>query len=74
MATLDLTLSGTDKTKIQTGLVTLKAHLDLRKEIWAKLPLEKRKAWVLSDKDDVITLAYDVYKYLDRNFFSREDG
>jgi len=70
---LDLTLSGADKTKIQTGLAKLKEHLDQRKEVWNRIPPEKCKAWIVSDKDDVMSLAWNVFKYLDSNFFARKE-
>ena len=47
----------------------LKKALDDRKELWTKCPPEKRRAWIKSEKDPVINLAWDIYKYLDKNFF-----
>jgi hypothetical protein len=72
MTTFSFTLSDTDRTKLINALSGLKTQLDLRKELWARLPADKCKAWVTSDKDDVMSLAWDIYKYLDNNFFYRK--
>ena len=51
----------------------LKNQLDDRKDVWAKVSLEKKKQWVTSGKDPIMTLAWNMYKYLRDNFFEGVD-
>jgi hypothetical protein len=46
--------------------------MDLRKEIWDRLPLAKKKAWITSGKDPLMTLAWKIFRYLRDNFFGDE--
>ncbi len=71
----DLTLTGqtTSSGQIQTRINTLKTLLDQRKPFWQRMSNEKKKAWVKSGKDPVMSLAWDVFKYLNNNFFKEED-
>jgi hypothetical protein len=73
MATLNLSNQETAKTQIQPYINALKTRMDERKEVWARLPREKRVAWVKSGKDPIMTLAWQIYKYLRDNFFDFED-
>ncbi len=73
MPNLNLTGQTTAGTAIQTRIVQLKNLLDQRKPFWDRMPNEKKKAWVKSEKDPVMNLAWDVFKYLNNNFFNRED-
>ena len=74
MTELDLTNQLAEKTDIGPKLIKLTALMDQRKPIWDKLPLEKKKKWVLSDKDPIMGIAWDVYKYLRNNFFMEQDN
>ena len=69
MAILRLSNLETAKSSIAPKLRTLTQELDKRIEIWQKIPPEKKRAWIKSDKDPIMSLAWDLYKYLDRNFF-----
>ena len=73
MAILDLTGQTTSAGQIQTRINALKTLLDQRKPFWDRMPIEKKRAWIASNKDPVMTLAWDVFKYLNNNFFSGED-
>lgn len=68
MPTLDLTLSAQERQKIRQGALLLKQHLDQRKELWAMLPKKKQIAWLQSDKDEVMSFAFDIMKYFHKNF------
>lgn len=73
MAELNLTGQSTSASQIQTRINQLKTAMELRKEIWQRLTLEKKRAWVTSGKDPIMTLAWNVYRYLRDNFFKEED-
>jgi len=70
---LNLTDQETEKAAIAPKLLKLKQLLDERKLIWDKLPDEKRKKWIQSGKDPVLDIAWDMYKYLHKNFFKGAD-
>lgn len=72
MAELNLTNQETIKEIIAPKLLQLKQTMDARKEIWDKLPIEKKKKWIASGKDPIMNIAWDVYKYLRNNFFGSE--
>ncbi len=72
MATLNLTGQATSAGQIQTRINQLKTAMDLRLEIWNRLPVGKKKAWITSGKDPIMTLAWQVYRYLRDNFFGQE--
>lgn len=72
MSELNLTGQATSAGQIQTRINQLKAAMDLRLPIWTKLPVEKKKAWVSSGRDPIMTLAWNVYRYLRDNFFGVE--
>ena len=55
--------------QIQPYINAFKDRMDLRKAVWDKLDNTQRKAWVLSDKDPVMSLAFDIWKYLKNNFY-----
>jgi hypothetical protein len=46
--------------------------MELRKEVWDRLPVAKKKAWIASGKDPIMSLAWQVYRYLRDNFFMQE--
>lgn len=72
MATLNLTGQSVEYADIAPKLLKLKNLMDQRKEIWNKISTEKKKLWVTSDKDPIMSVAWDVYKYLRNNFFGEE--
>ena len=72
MANLDLTGQDVEYSTIAPKLLRLKQCLDERKVIWHRITIAKRKAWVVSGKDPIMSVAWDIYKYLDRNFFGRK--
>ena len=72
MADLVLTGQATSTGQIQTRITQLRNSMDLRKEIWDRLPVEKKKKWITSGKDPIMTLAWQVYRYLRDNFFGQE--
>ena len=65
---LNLTGQNTLRNQIAPQVQALKTAMDLRLTIWKKLPFEKRKAWITSGKDPIMSLAFDVYRYLRDNF------
>lgn len=73
MPTLDLTGQNTLADAIRPRLVQIRNAMLLRQEVWNRLPPAKRKKWVLSDKDPIMALAWDTYKFLKNNFFELED-
>jgi hypothetical protein len=73
MADLNLTGQSTSAGQIQTRIVQLRNAMELRKPFWGRMSEKKKKAWVVSGKDPIMSLAWDVYKYLNNNFFQRED-
>ncbi len=73
MADLNLTGQSTLAEQVQTRINKFRAAMDLRKEIWDRLPLAKKRAWVKSGKDPIMTLAWKIYRYLRDNFFKEED-
>ena len=71
MTDLNLTDQSTLASAIQTRVSQLKTAMDLRLPVWQKLPDGKKKLWVTSGKDPIMTLAWTIYKYLRDNFFER---
>jgi len=74
MADLNLTGQSTLAGQVQTRITQLRASMDQRKVIWDRLPLAKKKAWITSGKDPIMTLAYNTWKYLNDNFFGKVDN
>lgn len=72
MTILDLTGQQAAYDIIAPKIQQLKNVMDLRKEVWDKLPPAKKIAWIQSDKDPIMGLAWSVYKYLRNNFFGGE--
>ena len=73
MADLNLTGQATLAGPIQTRVAQLKTAMDARLAVWQRLPDAKKKAWVASGKDPIMTLSWEIYKYLKKNFFEREE-
>lgn len=72
MAILDLSGQQAAYNLIAPRMQQLKDAMDLRKSIWDKLPVAKKIAWIQSDKDPIMGLAWTIYKYLRNNFFGEE--
>lgn len=73
MADLNLTNQSTQAGTIQARINTLKSLMDQRKPIWDRMSDAKKRAWVTSGKDPIMTLAWKIYRYLRDNFFQVED-
>jgi len=73
MAELNLTTQATAGAAIRTRIIQLKTLLEQRKPFWDRMPIEKKRAWIVSDKDPVMNLAWDIFKYLNNNFFRNEE-
>jgi len=72
MADLNLTGQTTLSSTILTRINQIKAAMELRKEVWNRMSVAKKKAWIASGKDPIMTLAWNIYKYLRDNFFGQE--
>jgi hypothetical protein len=72
MTQLNLTNQQAAVDQIQPYINALKNRMLDRKELWDKINIQKRKQWVLSDKDPIMSLAWSIYKWLDTNFFGDE--
>lgn len=72
MSQLNLTGQETTKKQIAPKIQRLTSEMDLRRPIWDKLPNAKKIEWIQSGKDPIMSLAWDVYKYLRNNFFGGE--
>ncbi len=72
MADLVLTGQGIERADIAPKLLKMKNLLDQRKVIWQKIPPEKRKVWVTSEKDPIMDIAWDIWTYLRANFFGED--
>ncbi len=48
----------------------MKAQLNARRPLWDKLSFAKKKAWVTSNKDPIMDLGWDTYKFLN-DYFSK---
>lgn len=71
MADLNLSDQTTLTSAVQTRIVQMRNAMDLRLPVWQKLSDEKKKKWVKSDKDPLMTLAWNTYRYLRDNFFDQ---
>ena len=72
MTILDLSGQQAAYNLIAPRIQQLKNTMDLRKAVWNKLPKAKKIAWIQSDKDPIMGLAWSIYKYLRNNFFGEE--
>jgi hypothetical protein len=70
---LNLTGQLANASQIQAQINTLKILLDQRKPFWDRMSDEKKRAWIKSGKDPIMNLAWEVYKYLNNNFFRGEE-
>jgi hypothetical protein len=69
MPELSLSDQSTLTATIQPKIVQLRNAMDLRLPVWNRLSVAKKKAWIVSGKDPIMTLAWQVYRYLRDNFF-----
>lgn len=72
MADLNLNNQQQERDQIAPKIQQLKDRLNDRKAVWDKLSDEKKKLWIQSGKDPVMTLAWQVYRYLRDNFFGED--
>lgn len=72
MADLNLTGQSTIAGQVQTRITQLRSAMELRKDVWNRMSVEKKKAWITSGKDPIMTLAWTIYRYLRDNFFGQE--
>lgn len=68
MTILNLTNQETTKSQIAPKLLALKTELDKRSVVWERLSQEKKRQWIKSEKDPIMNLAFDITKYVVRNF------
>lgn len=73
MTDLNLTGQATSASQIQTRITQFKSAIDLRKDVWNRMSDTKKKAWVQSGKDPIMTIAWQIYRYLRDNFFKGEN-
>jgi len=69
MTILNLSGQQLEYQDVAPKLNKLKNLMDQRLSVWEKLPIGKKVKWVKSDKDPIMTVAYQTWKYLDNNFF-----
>ena len=69
MANLDLTGQQAYADSMAPKIQSLKNRLDERSIIWEKLSTTKKKKWITSGKDPIMTIAWQMFKYLRNNFF-----
>lgn len=72
MPTLDLKNQNQASNLIKGRIDDLKTMLEERKPFWDRMPFEKRRQWLDSQKDPVMNLAVDIYVYLRKNIFYEE--
>lgn len=72
MTKLNLSVQQGAYNMIAPKIQQLRGTMELRKEVWDKLPVTKKIAWIQSGKDPIMGLAWTVYKYLRNNFFGSE--
>ena len=72
MADLNLTGQSASADQIQTRVTQLRNAMEQRKEVWNRMSVEKKKAWIAGGKDPIMSLAWAVYRYLRDNFFGLE--
>ena len=72
MAELNLTGQSTIAGQVQTRINQLRTEMDKRKVVWDRLPVTKKRAWITSGRDPIMTIAWQVYRYLRDNFFGQE--
>lgn len=69
---LSLTNQTNIKKQISPKLLQMKTELDKRKIVWNKLSVQQKIKWIQSEKDPIVDIAWDIYKYLRNNFFREE--
>jgi len=69
---VNLSGQGIERDQIAPKLLRLKQLMVERKAIWDRLSDEKRQLWLdrAAAKDPIMDLAWDVYRYLHKNFFA----
>ena len=76
MSQLNLENQQAAYSKISPIILRLRTEMDKRSVVWGKMSAEQKKKWVLAalnnDKDAVMKIAWQTYKYLRDNFFGDE--
>lgn len=65
---LDIKNQEQTKDKIKTEIDNLISSLEKRGEIWDKIPIDKKKIWINSNKDPIMSMSWDLYKKLNKYF------
>lgn len=75
MANLVLTGQSLERADVAPKLLKLKNLMLQRKEVWDAIPENKKILWVkhAATKDPIMDLAWDVYRWLEQNFFGGYD-
>lgn len=68
MANLNLTGQAAKAADCQQSLQDMQQAMDARKELWDKLPRNKKKKWITDGNDPVMTLARTFGKFLATDF------
>lgn len=74
MARLNLKNQAQAVSQIKPKLTQFRNQMELRKELWHRAPMNKKRYWVKSGKDPIMALAFQIYDYLDKNFFGGKHG
>jgi hypothetical protein len=74
MSHLSLSNQCTISNQVQQRINALRTEMEKRREIWFRLPYEKKRLWVKSGKDPIMSLAWTIYKYLREWFQDAPDG
>ena len=72
MVVLNLTNQNNIKNQVLPYTVSLWTEMLKRKDAWALIPEQKRRACIEGEYDVMIGLAWDIYKKLYKNFFGPE--
>ena len=68
MAILNLSGQQLEYNDLAPKLNKLKTLMDERLPIWEKISINKKVKWIKSDKDPIMAVAYQTWKYLNNNF------
>lgn len=68
MADLILVNQQTYHDQIAPKIQQLKTQMTLRSDIWNKVSYKKKRLWITSNQDPLMTLAFQMGQYLKNNF------
>lgn len=72
MATLQLTQQSNKHDLIKPKFDQCIELLELRKDVWLRISVDKRKKWIKDNKDPILSIAFEIHQYLENNFFSEK--